>query len=69
MVINHLLNGMILQEESLLNHMAGVKKPLVNVHIAGWNDIPVLNRRYIFKQSIFHCYVSLITGVYIVGSP
>lgn len=32
--------------------------PLVNQQPAGWN-IPILNRKYIFKGSLFHCYVSL----------
>ena len=27
-------------------------------NIAGWN-IPIFNRKYIFKRSIFHCHVSL----------
>ena len=27
-------------------------------NIAGWN-IPMFNRKYIFKRSIFHCHVSL----------
>ncbi len=39
--------------------MLGWLVPLVFPNIAGWN-IPIFNRKYIFKGSILHCYVRLL---------
>ena len=42
------------------------KYPLVNDHIAGWNDIPIFNRKYIFIEKVPHfpaSYVRLPTRV------
>ena len=47
-------------------HLIAFKRdPLVNDHIAGWN-MPIFNGKYgyVFKGSIFHCYVSLPGCIY-----
>ena len=58
MVINHLLTGMILQATSFYQFVSSSLPSGKRSHSDRWN-IPIFNRKYIFKGSIFHCYVRL----------
>ena len=43
-------------------------RPFSKLTIAGWN-IPIFNRKYIFKVSMFHCYVRLPACTKTIQNP